>query len=81
MYQYLILSLLIRNGYGVIRETVLISDGAKWIKNFLQRFNLNIKYILDLFHLKENVYTFSKFIFGNKENEYKCWAENMIEKL
>jgi hypothetical protein len=37
--------------------------------------------ILDLYHLKENIYTYAKHKFAYNEKEYVPWAEMLIDKL
>ena len=71
----------IRNGYGKYKETVLISDGAAWIKNIGEELFPDAVQILDLFHLCENVYSYAKAIFKNDEAKYKSWSENIIKML
>jgi hypothetical protein len=71
----------IRNGYGVYKETVILSDGAAWIRNMGKEQFPDAIQILDLFHLCENTYTYAKAIFKNDETKYKPWAEDIIEKL
>jgi hypothetical protein len=71
----------IRNGYGQYEKTVLISDGATWIRNIGDELFPDAIQILDLFHLCENTYNYAKAIFKNDESKYKPWAENVIEKL
>ncbi|MBR4741351.1 MAG: UPF0236 family protein, partial [Desulfovibrio sp.] len=56
-------ALAVRNGYGRYRETVLISDGATWIRNLKEMMFPDAQQILDLFHLKENVGKFTQFVF------------------
>ncbi|GHU05745.1 hypothetical protein FACS1894147_12220 [Spirochaetia bacterium] len=34
--------------------------------------------ILDLFHLKENIYTFAKYLHGDDPATYVPWAESLI---
>ncbi len=50
----------LRNGYGDYKETVIISDGAAWIANMAEEMFPDAQHILDLFHLKKNVYDFAK---------------------
>ena len=71
----------LRNGYGVYAETVVISDGAKWIRNMSEELFPDAIQILDLFHLCENTYAYAKAIFRNDESKYKPWAEDIINKL
>jgi len=71
----------VENGYGSYQETVLISDGAAWIANMAEELFPDAQHILDLYHLKENVYTFSKNKFGMREDKYIPWAEEMSRLL
>ena len=59
----------LKHGLEHVAEVVIISDGAKWIKGFRERFcsNLNVVHILDYSHVKENIYKFANtFIRGAK---------------
>lgn len=67
----------VENDYGSYQETVLISDGAAWITNMVEELFPDAQHILDLYHLKENVHTFSKSKFGMREDKYIPWAEDV----
>lgn len=71
----------IENGYGSYQETVILSDGAAWIANMVEEFFPDAQHILDLFHLKENVYDFSKNKFRMDEAKYIPWAEQISDSL
>jgi len=71
----------VRNGYGEYKETVLLGDGATWIRNIKDELFPDAIQILDLFHLCENTYSFAKAIFRNDEAKYKPWAHSIIEML
>ena len=71
----------VRNGYGKYKETVILSDGATWIRNIGDELFPDATQILDLFHLCENTYSYAKAIFKNDESKYISWAEDIIEKL
>lgn len=71
----------LRNGYGKYRQTVLLSDGAHWIANMAQEIFPDAQHILDLFHLKENVYNFAKAKFRQDAAAYVPWAERICELL
>lgn len=75
------LALAIRNGYGEYKETVIISDGATWIRNMKNELFPDAIQILDFFHLCENTYQFSKYIHQNNEKESKRWAKKICDKL
>jgi hypothetical protein len=76
-----LLACAMRNGYGLYRETVVLSDGATWIRNLVEEFFPDAQQILDFFHLCENVYEYAKHYFGTDESKYKPWAENIRDKL
>jgi hypothetical protein len=50
----------VRNGYGRYRETVVLSDGAAWIRTMCDEIVPDAVQILDFYHLAENIHTFSK---------------------
>ena len=68
----------LRNGYGNYKQTVLLSDGAAWIRNMKELLFPDAQQILDFYHLCENVYTFAKDIFNMDESLYKPWAISKI---
>jgi hypothetical protein len=45
----------VRNGYGEYKSTVVISDGATWIRDMCDEIFPGAVQILDFFHLKENI--------------------------
>jgi hypothetical protein len=51
-----------RNGHGIYEETVILSDGATWIRNMTEELFPDARHILDFFHLSENVHEYAKFI-------------------
>ena len=71
----------VRNGYGKYKNTVILSDGATWIRNIADELFPDATQILDLFHLCENTYDYAKAIFKNDESKYIPWADDIIEKL
>jgi hypothetical protein len=44
-------SLAVRNGYGKYKETVLIGDGATWIRSMKEELFPDAQQILDFSHL------------------------------
>jgi hypothetical protein len=71
----------VRNGYGKFQETVVLSDGATWIRNMVEEMYPDAQQILDFFHLSENVYTYANHIIPNDEKAAKTWAKNVCEQL
>lgn len=80
-FKYHFLALALRNGYGSYDKTVILSDGAAWIRNMKEELFPDAQQILDLFHLKENTYGFAKEIFKNEESRYAPWAKAVCEQL
>ena len=76
-FKYHVYALADRNGYRQYKNTVIISDGATWIRSIKEELFPDAQQILDLFHLKENVYNYSKFIFNNNESKYEPWAKDI----
>jgi hypothetical protein len=72
-----LLALAIRNGYGKYRQTILLSDGATWIRHMKDEIFYGAQQILDFWHLTENIGEFAKSVFDLDEAKYKPWAERM----
>jgi hypothetical protein len=70
--------LAVRNGYGRYKATVIISDGAAWIRTMCDELFPDAVQILDLFHLEENIYRFGKQLFKDDASNYTPWAEEII---
>jgi hypothetical protein len=73
------LSLALRNGYGIYEKTVLLSDRATWIKNMKDTYFYDTILILDFYCLCNNICTFAKEVFNNDENKYTNWSEDIID--
>ncbi|MDR1486736.1 MAG: hypothetical protein LBT62_01895 [Deltaproteobacteria bacterium] len=71
----------IKNGYGGYEKTILISDGATWIRAMKEELFPDAQQILNIYHLCEKVSLFSKDIFHNDENMAKQWANNICDLL
>ena len=76
-----LLSVAIRNGYGSYKNTVMISDGATWIRNIRNEIFPDAQQILDYYHLCENVHTFAKHLFKMNEDKYRPWARDICSAL
>ena len=74
-------NLAVRNGYGKVSRVVMIADGATWIRNMCKELFPDAVQILDLYHLKENVYTYAKHKFKQDASKYTPWAESVNSKL
>jgi len=71
----------VRGGYGKYKKTVLISDGATWIRNMTEELFPDAQQILDFFHLCENVNEFARHLFDNDESKYRYWAKDVCDTL
>ena len=76
-----LLACAIRNGYGQYKETVVLSDGATWIRNMVEELFPDAQQILDYFHLCENVHTYAKALFGMDVSKYVPWAKKICDNL
>jgi len=76
-----ILNAAVNAGYGKVKEVVIIADGAAWIRNMGKELFPEATQILDLYHLKENIYTYAKHKFMQDEKKYVPWAEEFIDKI
>jgi hypothetical protein len=76
-----LLACALRNGYGEYKETVLLSDGATWIRNMKDELFSDAQQILDYYHLCENVSNYAKQIFKMDEKRYKPWSEQVCKAL
>jgi len=76
-----VLSAAVNAGYGKVKEVVIIADGAAWIRNMGKELFPDATQILDIYHLKENIYTYAKHKFSQNEKEYVPWAEAFIDRI
>jgi hypothetical protein len=74
-------SLAFRNGYGIYSQTILLSDGASWIRNMKEEIFPDAQQILDYYHLKEYISNFAKDVFNLDESKYKPWAKEVAKKF
>ena len=80
-FKFHLYALAVRAGYGEYEKTVILSDGATWIRAIKNELFPDAQQILDLFHLKENTYGFAKQIFGDQKEKYMPWAEDVCSRL
>jgi len=76
-----VLDAAVRAGYGKIKRVVIIADGATWIRNLCHELFPDGTQILDIYHLKENIYTYAKHKYNQNPAEYTPWAEEFISKI
>ena len=76
-----LLSCALKNGYGQYEKTILISDGATWIRNMREELFPDSQQILDFYHLCENVNTYAKHLYGSEPQQYADWANETCAML
>jgi len=76
-----LLSCALKNGYGSYKKTIIIGDGASWIRNIREEIFPDALQILDFYHLCENVHTFAKHLHNMDESKYKPWADDICKAL
>ena len=69
-----LLACALKNGYGKYEKTVLVSDGAAWIRNMKEELFPDAQQILDFYHLCENVNTYAKCLFDQDHEQCGNWA-------
>jgi hypothetical protein len=80
-FKKLLFSCALRNGYGAYKETVLVSDGATWIRNMKEQLFPDALQILDFFHVSEKIWDFGKLYFNLNTKLYTPWCEKICHKL
>jgi len=76
-FKKLIFEVAARAGYGKIKRVVIIGDGAKWIWNMCGELFPDVVCILDLFHMKENIFEYARALYPNDEKKYTRWAKTV----
>ena len=76
-----LLACAIRNGYGTYDETVILGDGATWIRTMAEEYFPDAQQILDFYHLCENVHEYAKDYFRADESKYVEWARKTCAAL
>ena len=76
-----LVALCIRNNCERVKDVVILSDGATWIKNLKDEMFPCAEQILDLYHLKENVGKFAVYIFHNDKTKYSTWSDRICGML
>jgi len=71
----------LRGGYGHYTNTVVLSDGATWIRNMSQELFPDAQQILDYYHLCENVNEYAKYLFKQDESRFKPWSKDVCDAL
>ena len=75
-------ALMLRNGYGKFKETVILGNGATWIKNFKKEYVSNSLQILDFYHVYSNMSKFADFVFKSRderEEKLNIWIRLLLD--
>ncbi|MDR2354278.1 MAG: hypothetical protein LBF22_14190 [Deltaproteobacteria bacterium] len=81
IFKILLFNCAIRNGYGLYKRTVLLSDGATWIRNMKDELFADAQLILDFFHLSEKILDFDKIYYHNDKDKYDLWCQDICRKF
>jgi len=77
-----VLDVAVRAGYGTtVEKVVVIADGALWIRTICDEIFPDAIMILDLYHLRENIYTYAKHKFPGNTAKYTAWSEAAIKMV
>jgi hypothetical protein len=81
IFQKLLFATAIKNGYGQYKNTVLLSDGATWIRNMKLLYFPDATQILDFYHLCEHIYDFSKRYYNEDSSKFTPWSKYAIHEF
>ena len=68
-------------GLAVLREVVVLGDGATWIWNLAAEHFGERTEIVDFYHASEHIWTVARALFGEGTEAAKSWARQRIGKL
>ena len=80
-YKKHLFALALRNGYGIFEKTILLSDGAGWIRTYHRDYMPNSLHILDFYHVAKNIWDFCNYEFRLNSNLAKEKANRFIYLL
>ena len=80
-FQYHLLSIAAKYHYKYRNKIIIISDGADWIHKIKEHLFPEAIHILDLAHVKEHVFKFSKWIYKDDEALAQQWANGINAKI
>jgi hypothetical protein len=70
-----------RNGYGIFKDTVMISDGAQWISNMVLDLFPDAVHILDFYHVSEKIWDLGKLHFENDPAACHEWCRRICDAI
>jgi hypothetical protein len=71
------LSLALKSVYGEYANTVLLSDGATWIRNMKDSIYPDAQQILDFYHFKAHVSDYAKLLYDSNKEKYISWLNDI----
>lgn len=77
----LIWAQMLKLGFDRAKLLVVLSDGAKWIRNLCKWLPGKVFLILDLYHVKHKVWEMGATIFGERSQETRQWAEAQCQRI
>lgn len=80
VFKYHLLAIARDYSYQCCSQIVVISDGASWIQKIVEEFFPEAFHILDLYHVKEHVHAFGKWIIKD-ETQASEWISQIIEMI
>jgi len=80
-FKKLLFACAIKNGYGTIKEVVVVGDGAKWIWKMCEELFPDAVKILDFYHMSENIYSYAKYLYPNQDKKIKKWSSKIINLI
>ncbi|MDO8670131.1 MAG: ISKra4 family transposase [Dehalococcoidia bacterium] len=70
-----------QRGLAVLREVIVLGDGALWIWNLAAEHFGERTEIVDFYHASEHIWTVAKALWGEGTAEAKAWAGERIKEL
>jgi hypothetical protein len=76
-----LLSAAVKNGYGGYGQTIILSDGAPWIRKIKEDLFPEARLILNFSYLTEEVTKFATAVFGRNGKKVRALAKEATELL
>ncbi len=71
----------VQGGYGSLQKTIVMGDGAHWLRNMYDELFPDAIQVLDYYHMCENVYTYARYLYPTDDARRKDWAESVITRI
>lgn len=75
------LNVALKAGYCKVKNVVIISDGATWIRKACKEIFPDAIQILDKFHLEENLFSYARYKYGEDEKTYTKWVKTLMKYI